>query len=107
MGGAGIANEHPHHGEISGIRAENCVVDDQQRFGAAVECDGQALTARKSNPLAMRLERLKLRHLFERKIYPHRLVVADFLTHGVTRERLEEQIADRGGYRQHMNCRAL
>lgn len=54
--------------------------------------------ARKSNPLAMRLERLKLRHLFEKMIYPHRLVVADFLTHGVTRERLKEQIADRGGY---------
>jgi hypothetical protein len=54
--------------------------------------------ARGSRPLAMRLERRELLKMFEQRIYPHRRVEADFLTHGVTRERLEEQIADRGGY---------
>jgi len=54
--------------------------------------------ARGSNPLAARLERRALRRLFEQEIYPQRRIVADFLTHGVTRERLEAQIADRGGY---------
>jgi hypothetical protein len=39
-----------------------------------------------------------LRQLFEQATYPQRRIVADFLTHGVTRERLEEQIADRSGY---------
>jgi hypothetical protein len=54
--------------------------------------------ARGSRPLAARQERQELRRLFETEIYPHRRIVADFLTHGVTRERLEAQIADRGGY---------
>ncbi|MBI1876353.1 MAG: CHAT domain-containing protein, partial [Acidobacteria bacterium] len=54
--------------------------------------------ARGSRPLAARLERRELLRLFEKEIYPQRRVVADFLTHGVTRERLETQIADRGGY---------
>jgi tetratricopeptide (TPR) repeat protein len=54
--------------------------------------------ARGSRPLAARLERLELNRLFVDRIYPKRRVVADFLTHGVTRERLEEQIRDRGGY---------
>ena len=48
--------------------------------------------------LAARQERRELLRLFEKEIYPHRRVVADFLTHGVTRERLEAQIADSGGY---------
>jgi hypothetical protein len=54
--------------------------------------------ARGSPPLAARRERRALRELFEKEIYPHRRVVADFLTHGVTRERLEAQIRERGGY---------
>lgn len=54
--------------------------------------------ARGSRPLAARLERRVLLDLFEKEIYPQRRIVADFLTHGVTRERLEAQIADRGGY---------
>ncbi|HWX43596.1 MAG TPA: CHAT domain-containing protein, partial [Blastocatellia bacterium] len=54
--------------------------------------------SRESNPLAARLERGELLRLFESEIYPNRLVSADFLTHGVTRERLQAQIADRGGY---------
>lgn len=54
--------------------------------------------SRKSSPLALRLERQVLLHLFENRIYPQRRVIADFLTHGVTRERLEEQIRDRSGY---------
>ena len=54
--------------------------------------------ARGSRPLAFRRERQELRRLFETEIYPNRRLVADFLTHGVTRERLKAQIADRGGY---------
>ena len=51
-----------------------------------------------SRPLAARRERRQLRRLFEQEIYPQRRVVADFLAHGVTRQRLEAQIDDRGGY---------
>jgi tetratricopeptide (TPR) repeat protein len=51
-----------------------------------------------SQPLAARQERRELLRLFEKEIYPQRRIVADFLTHGVTRQRLKEQIADRGGY---------
>jgi len=54
--------------------------------------------ARGSSPLGARQERLDLLRLFEREIYPQRRVVAHFLTHGVTRERLESQIRDNGGY---------
>jgi ketopantoate reductase len=39
-----------------------------------------------------------LRKLFEKEIYPQRRIVADFLTHGVTRERLKSQIEENGGY---------
>lgn len=51
-----------------------------------------------SQPLAARLERKQLLRLFEKEIYPDRRIMADFLSHGVTREQLEAQIADRGGY---------
>jgi tetratricopeptide (TPR) repeat protein len=51
-----------------------------------------------SRPLAARIERLALQHLFRQEIYPKRRVVAHFLTHGVTRERLEAQIQENGGY---------
>src|SRR4030095_347287 len=56
---ARIADEHPEHGEMRrGIRAEDRVVDDQQRLGSAVERDtgrriernrvsGRALISRK------------------------------------------------------------
>jgi hypothetical protein len=54
--------------------------------------------ARGSRPLAARRERQELLRLFEKEIYPNRLIVADFLAHGVTRERLKAQISDRGGY---------
>jgi len=54
--------------------------------------------ARGSNPLGARRERLELLDLFRREIYPQRGIVAHFLTHGVTRERLKEQIAGHGGY---------
>ena len=36
--------------------------------------------------------------LFEKEIYPKRRVVAHVLSHGVTRERLEAQIRENGGY---------
>ena len=54
--------------------------------------------ARGSRPLAARRERRELLRLFEQEIYPKRRVVAHFLTHGVTRERLEAQIRENGGY---------
>jgi len=51
-----------------------------------------------SRPLAARLERRLLRKLFDTEIYPQRRIVAHFLTHGVTRERLQAQIQENGGY---------
>ena len=54
--------------------------------------------ARGSHPLAARLERRELRKLFDTEIYPQRRIVAHFLTHGVTRERLQVQIQENGGY---------
>jgi tetratricopeptide (TPR) repeat protein len=54
--------------------------------------------ARGSRPLAARTERRALLRLFEREIYPQRRIVAHFLSHGVTRERLEDQIQENGGY---------
>ncbi|HPM81431.1 MAG TPA: hypothetical protein PLF81_12065, partial [Candidatus Anammoximicrobium sp.] len=54
--------------------------------------------ARGSRPLGSRQERRDLLRLFAREIYPQRRVVAHFLTHGVTRQRLEEQIRDHNGY---------
>ncbi len=54
--------------------------------------------ARGSRPLGARQERLELLRLFEQKIYPRRRIVAHFLSHGVTRARLEAQIRDNGGY---------
>ncbi len=54
--------------------------------------------ARSSRPLAARRERWQLRGLFEAKIFRNHNVIVDFLTHGVTRERLIEQVQTRGGY---------
>ena len=54
--------------------------------------------ARGSRPLAARRERRELRKLFDAEIYPQRRIVAHFLTHGVTRERLQGQIQENGGY---------
>jgi len=54
--------------------------------------------ARRSRPLAARQERREVRRLFEKEIYPQRRIVAHFLTHGVTRERLKGQIQKNGGY---------
>ena len=45
-----------------------------------------------------RKERRELLDLFEKEIYPKRRIVAHFLSHGVTRERLEAQIRENGGY---------
>ena len=67
--------------------------------------DGEALRvlivfaeARGGRPLGARHERRELLRLFTKEIYPHRRVVAHFLTHGVTRERLVSQIRDHNGY---------
>lgn len=54
--------------------------------------------SRGSRPLGARKERRELLRLFEREIYPSRRVVAHFLTHGVTRERLAAQMQENGGY---------
>lgn len=54
--------------------------------------------ARGSRPLGARQERRQLLQLFNHEIYPKRRVVAHFLTHGVTRERLADQIERHGGY---------
>jgi hypothetical protein len=54
--------------------------------------------ARGSRPLAARRERRELQKLFDTEIYPQRRIVAHFLTHGVTRERLQAQIQENGGY---------
>lgn len=54
--------------------------------------------SRGSRPLGARKERRELLRLFEKEIYPQRRVVAHFLTHGVTRERLASQIRENGGY---------
>lgn len=54
--------------------------------------------ARGSRLLNACKERRQLLQLFEQEIYPRRRVVAHFLTHGVTRERLAAQIQENGGY---------
>lgn len=54
--------------------------------------------ARGSRPLAARKERREILKLFQREIYPKRRVVAHVLAHGATRERLQAQISDSGGY---------
>ncbi|MDS4032027.1 MAG: CHAT domain-containing protein [Candidatus Contendobacter sp.] len=54
--------------------------------------------ARGSRPLGARQERRELLRLFHKEIYPRRRVVAHFLTHGVTRERLIDQIQHNSGY---------
>lgn len=54
--------------------------------------------ARGSTPLGARRERRELQKLFREKVYPGRRVEAHFLVHGVTRERLAEQLEDHGGY---------
>lgn len=54
--------------------------------------------ARGSRPLGAQQERRALLRLFEQEIYPNRRVVAHFLTHGVTRERLIDQIQQYNGY---------
>ncbi len=54
--------------------------------------------AQGSSPLAMRKERQELLRLFEKEIYPNRRIEAHFLAHGVTRQRLQTQIQENGGY---------
>ncbi len=54
--------------------------------------------AQGSTPLAVRKERQELLRLFEKEIYPTRRIEAHFLSHGVTRERLRDEIERNGGY---------
>lgn len=54
--------------------------------------------SRGSQPLGARMERRELLRMFKQKIYPKRRVVAHFLTHGVTRQRLVDQIQEHSGY---------
>lgn len=54
--------------------------------------------ARGSRPLGARQERLALGQMLQNEVYPQRRVAAHFLTHGVTRERLQAQIVENSGY---------
>ena len=54
--------------------------------------------SRGSRPLGARQERQALEQMLRQDIYPRRRVVAHFLTHGVTRERLKAQIEEHNGY---------
>jgi tetratricopeptide (TPR) repeat protein len=54
--------------------------------------------ARGSSPLGARQERRELLRMLEQEVYPQRRVMAHFLTHGVTRERLEDQVRQNNGY---------
>jgi tetratricopeptide (TPR) repeat protein len=54
--------------------------------------------SRSSNPLAARQEREQLLQLMRTEIYPRRRVVADVLSHGVTRERLLDTLQGHDGY---------
>lgn len=54
--------------------------------------------ARGTRPLGAREERLALLKMLREEVYPQRRVEAHFLTHGVTRERLVDQIERHGGY---------
>lgn len=54
--------------------------------------------SRGSQPLGARMERRELLRMFKQKIYPKRRAVAHFLTHGVTRQRLVDQIQEHSGY---------
>jgi hypothetical protein len=54
--------------------------------------------ARGSHPLGARQERIELARLLAQEVYPQRRVVAHFLSHGVTRARLMDQISAQGGY---------
>jgi tetratricopeptide (TPR) repeat protein len=54
--------------------------------------------SRGSHPLSARLERRELLRLFKKEIYPNRRVIVHFLTHGVTRQRLFDQIQQHAGY---------
>jgi CHAT domain len=54
--------------------------------------------AQGSSPLAVRKERQELLQLFEKEIYPKRRIEAHFLSHGVTRKRLRDEIERNGGY---------
>lgn len=54
--------------------------------------------SRGSRPLGARQERRELLRMLTQEVYPQRRVVAHFLTHGVTRERLESQVRENGGY---------
>jgi len=51
-----------------------------------------------SRPLAARLERERLRDLLFAEVLPKRRVTVDWLSHGVTRERLRERVQGAGGY---------
>jgi len=102
-----IARQSPESNNLAETNLHLCIGDDAKR--AATDplplVAGEPLrilfvfaAARSSRPLAARRERWQLRGLFETKIFRDHNVIVDFLTHGVTRERLIEQVQTRGGY---------
>ena len=102
-----IARQSPESDSLAETNLRLCIGDDTKRAttdplplvpGEPLRILFVFAAARSSRPLAARRERWQLRSLFETKIFRDHNVIVDFLTHGVTRERLIEQVQTRGGY---------
>jgi CHAT domain len=102
-----IARQSPEADSLAETNLRLCIGDEAKRSttdplplvpGDPLRILFVFAAARSSRPLAARRERWQLRSLFETKIFRDHNVIVDFLTHGVTRERLVEQVQTRGGY---------
>src|SRR5882672_5894084 len=102
-----IARQSPQADSLAETNLRLCIGDEARRAtthplslvpGEPLRILFVFATARSSRPLAARRERWQLRGLFETKIFRDHNVIVDFLSHGVTRERLIEQVQTRGGY---------
>jgi tetratricopeptide (TPR) repeat protein len=102
-----IARQSPEADSLAETNLRLCIGDEAKRAttdplplvaGEPLRILFVFATVRSSRPLAARRERWQLRSLFETKIFRDHNVIVDFLTHGVTRERLIEQVQTRGGY---------
>jgi len=95
-----IARQSPQADSLAETNLRLCIGDEARRAtthplslvpGEPLRILFVFATARSSRPLAARRERWQLRGLFETKIFRDHNVIVDFLTHGVTRERLIER----------------
>jgi hypothetical protein len=102
-----IARQSPQADSLAETNLHLCIGDDAKRAATdplPLVADEPLrilfvfAAARSSRPLAARRERWQLRSLFETKVFRDHNVIVDFLTHGVTRERLIEQVQTHGGY---------